>query len=60
MIDDSQHGFCNKRFYLTNLFDFYNDVFNINDETKVVAIIYLDFQKTFDKVPHKRLLKKKL
>ena len=28
------------------------------DETKSVHIIYLDFQKAFEKVSHKRLLKK--
>ena len=38
-----------------NLLDFYNDVFNIYNETKSVD---LDFQKVFDKVPQKRLLKK--
>ena len=42
---------------ITNLLDFYKDVFNIFDETKAVDIIYLNFQKAFDKVPHKRLLK---
>ncbi len=39
-----------------NLFDFYNDVVNIFDETEAVDVIYLDFQRTFNKVPHKRLL----
>ena len=42
----------------TNLLDFYNDVYNIQDETKVVDNIYLDFQKVFDKVLHKRLTEK--
>ena len=28
------------------------------DEGKVVGIVYLDFKKTFDKVPHRRLLAK--
>lgn len=58
LINDSQHGFRNKRSCLTNLLDFYNDVYDIYDETKAVDIIYLDFQKAFDKVPHKRLLHK--
>ena len=58
MINNSQHGFCNKCSCLTNLLDFYNDVFNIYEETKAIDIIYLDFQKAFDKVLHKHLLKK--
>ena len=33
-------------------------MYSIYDETKAVDIIYLDFQKVFDKVPHTRLLKK--
>ena len=58
LIKKSQHGFRNKRSCLTNLLDFYNDVYNIYDETRAVDVIYLDFQKAFDKVPHKRLLNK--
>ena len=58
LIKNSQHGFRNKRSCLTNLLDFYNEVVNIFDETKAVDVIYLDFQKAFDKVPHKRLLNK--
>ena len=57
MINNAQHGFHNKHSCLTNLLDFYNNVFNIYEETKAVDIIYLDFQKAFDKVPYKRLLK---
>ena len=43
MINNSQHGFRNKRSCLTNLLNFYNDVFNIYDETQAIDIIYLDF-----------------
>ncbi|ORD93219.1 hypothetical protein ECANGB1_585 [Enterospora canceri] len=57
MISNYQHGFRNKRSCLTNLLDFYNDVFNIYDKTKTVDIISLEFQKAFDKILHKRLLK---
>ena len=53
MINDSQRGFRNKRSCLTSHLDFYNDVFNIYDETKAVDRIHLDFQKAFDKIPHK-------
>ena len=57
IIDNSQHGFRNKHSCLTSLLDFYNIEFNMYVETKAVAVIYLDFLKAFDKVPHKRLLK---
>ena len=56
LIKNSQHGFRNKRSCLTNLLDFYNEVYDVYDETKAVDVIYLDFQKAFDKVPHQRLL----
>ena len=58
LIKDSQHGFRNKRSCLTNLLDFFHDVYNLYDNTRAVDIIYLDFQKAFDKVPHKRLINK--
>ena len=58
LLRDTQHGFRNRRSCLTNLLDFLHDVFNQYDESKAVDVIYLDFQKAFDKVPHKRLLAK--
>ena len=58
IINDSQHGFRNKRSCLTNLLDFFHHVYNLFDDTRAVDIIYLDFQKAFDKVPHKRLINK--
>ena len=58
MTKTTQHGFHSKRSCLTNLIDFYNDVFNIYGQTKTTDLINLYFQKAFDKVPKKRLLKK--
>ena len=58
ILNNSQHGFRNKRSCLTNLLDFFYYIFNVYDESKSVDVVYLDFQKAFDKVPHKRLLKK--
>ena len=40
---------------LTNLKEFLEDATKIVDEGNPVDIMYLDFQKAFDKVPHKRL-----
>ena len=58
LIRDSQHGFRRKRSCLTNLLDFFHDIFNIYDDCKELDILYFDFQKAFDKVPHRRLLSK--
>ena len=56
LIIDSQHGFRNSRSCLTNLLEFYNYIFSNYDERVPSDIIYLDFKKAFDTVPHKRLL----
>ena len=52
LINPSQHGFLKARSCLTNLLCFFEEI------TKWVDVIYLDFQKAFDKVPHQRLLLK--
>ena len=56
LIKDSQHGFTSGRSCLTNLLDFFEAVTKYLDEGLDVDLIYLDFCKAFDKVPHKRLL----
>ena len=56
--ENSQHGFRRRRSCLTNLLEFFHFVFSEHDRDKEVDIIYLDFQKAFDKVPHRRLMKK--
>ncbi|MCQ7056823.1 reverse transcriptase domain-containing protein, partial [Clostridioides difficile] len=58
LINDSQHGFMKNRSCLTNLLQFYSKVFDIYDDCRAVDVIYLDFQKAFDVVPHKRLIRK--
>ena len=58
IIKNSQLGFRNKRSCLTNLLDFFNEVYSLYVNTTAVDIIYLDIQKAFDKVPHKQLLSK--
>ncbi|HSZ24591.1 MAG TPA: reverse transcriptase family protein [Cytophagaceae bacterium] len=55
LINDTQHGFRKNRSCLTNLLEFSERVSNILDEGCPVDIIYLDFSKAFDTVPHERL-----
>ena len=58
LIVTSQHGFRHGRSCVTNLLDFYNHVFRECDRSKAVDVVFLDFRKAFDKVPHKRLMRK--
>ena len=58
LILDSQHGFRSGRSCLTNLVDFFHDMFSIYNKSMAVDILYLDFRKAFDKVPHKTLMAK--
>ena len=55
LIGDSQHGFRNKRSCLTSLLDFFTQVIDTYDtgNNKALDLVYLDFQKAFDKVPQK-------
>ena len=54
LINPSQHGFLKARSCLTNLLCFFDWV----DEGSPVDVIYLNFQKAFDKVPHLRQMLK--
>ena len=58
LIHDSQHGFRSGRSCLSNLLEFLDKVTQAFDEANNVDVIYLDFAKAFDKVPHQRLLHK--
>ena len=58
LIRNSQHGFRNRRSCLTNLLVFMEKVAEYLDSGEPVDVIYLDFQKAFDKVPHKRLIER--
>ena len=60
LINHSQHGFLKARSCLTNLLCFFEEITKWVDEGSPVDIIYLDFQKAFDKVPHQRLILKEM
>ena len=54
-----QHGFRSKCSCLTNLLECFNDWTLAYDEPDVgIDIVYTDFRKAFDSVPHNRLLQK--
>ena len=54
-ITESQHGFLKARSSLTNVFCFLEDIAKWVDDGSPVDVVYLDFQKAFNKVPHQRL-----
>ena len=58
LIKTSQHGFIKARSCLTNLLCFLEEITKWVDDGSPVDVVYLDFQKAFDKVPHQRLLLK--
>ena len=58
LIRDSQHGFMNRKSCTTNLLEFLEKLTSEQDAGHAVDVIYLDFAKAFDKVPHKRLIDK--
>ena len=54
----SQHGFIGGKFTLSNLIEYLEELTRLVDEGHSVDIVYLDFAKAFNKVPHMRLIKK--
>ena len=53
-----QHGFVLKKSCQTNLLETLEDWTKTLDQKDSLDVIYLDFKKAFDTVPHARLLKK--
>ena len=58
IIHGSQHGFLKRRSCVTNLLTYMESLTCHVDAGTPVDVIYLDFSKAFDTVPHKRLIKK--
>ncbi|CAM4564109.1 unnamed protein product [Caretta caretta] len=58
LLGKSQHGFSKGKSCLTNLLESFEGVNKHVDKEDPVGIVYLDFQKAFDKIPHQRLLHK--
>ena len=58
LINPSQHGFLKAKSCLTNLLCFLEEITKWVDDGSLVDVIYLDFPKAFDKVPHQRLIRK--
>lgn len=58
MIVSNQHCFCKGKLCLSYLLEFFGNVHKVVDKGELVELMYLDFQKAFDNVLHKRLLKK--
>ena len=58
LIRPSQHGFMAGRSTTTNLLVYMEALTKLLDQGHAVDVLYLDFAKAFDKVPHMRLLEK--
>ncbi len=54
LINPSQHGFLKARSCLTNLLCCFEEITKWVDEGSPVDVMYLDFQKVFNKVPHQK------
>jgi len=57
-IRHSQHEFMKGRSCLTSLISFYDQVTHLVDEGEAVDVVYLDFSKAFNTVPHSILMEK--
>ena len=58
LFTNHQHGFRKGRSCVTQLIEVMEKWTEDLDQKKPIDVIYLDFQKAFDTVPHKRLIQK--
>ncbi len=58
LISQHQHGFVSGKSCLTNLLETFERITDELDQGNCPDMIYLDYRKAFDSVPHKRLIYK--
>ena len=58
IVTREQHGFVSGRSCITHLLEVMDSWTEVVDEGGSVDVIYTDFQKAFDSVPHRRLMRK--
>ena len=58
LLSSRQHGFISGRSTVTQLLSYLDSCIGNIVNGNVVDVVYLDFQKAFDTVPHARLIKK--
>ena len=58
LLSTRQHGFISGRSTVTQLLSYLDSCVKNVADGEIVDVVYLDFQKAFDTVPHARLLKK--
>ena len=56
LYSECQHGFRKNRSCITQLIEVYDKLTELIDDGKSIDIVYLDFKKAFDSIPHERLL----
>ena len=57
-LSDHQFGFMKNRSSLSQLLLYFSDIFNSVENKRCADVIYMDFSKAFDSVPHQELLLK--
>ena len=58
LFSDRQYGFIKGRSTVLQLLKLTDDWVRVLDEGGQIDVIYTDFEKAFDKVPHQRLISK--
>ncbi|VEN44679.1 unnamed protein product [Callosobruchus maculatus] len=56
LFNSNQHGFLPGRSIITNLLNCVNDWTKLSDDGIPTDVVYIDFSRAFDKVPHEKLL----